>query len=247
MDFSLSPSNSNLPKKYKKDFEHSYALGPFPTFELLNNSPERALAVYIDESFNEREKLEALCAEKTVPFFYSRRALERISNKEVCYAAAVFSKCNSKLVNDKAHIALVNPADMGNLGTILRTALAFNIKNIAIVEPAADFWNPKTVRASMGAVFRMNIESFKSFEEYIERFPERDLFPFMLDGGLTLTPQSCPKSSSYTLVFGNESSGLPSEYQNLGQSVFIEQSDEVDSLNLSISVAIGTYIFKESN
>ena len=56
-----------LPKKYKKDFAHSYALGPFPTFELLQNRPEAVSAVYYSESFREQEKLTALCAQQGVP------------------------------------------------------------------------------------------------------------------------------------------------------------------------------------
>ena len=43
-----------LPKKYKKDFPHSYALGPFPTFELLAHRPEAVRAVYFREDFREQ-------------------------------------------------------------------------------------------------------------------------------------------------------------------------------------------------
>ena len=51
-----------LPKKYKKEFSHSYTLGPFPTFELLLCRPESAEAVYFEESFTERGKLsEEMC------------------------------------------------------------------------------------------------------------------------------------------------------------------------------------------
>lgn len=238
-----------LPKKYKKEFPHSYALGPFPTFELLKTRPEQARAVYCAESFREREKLLALCKEKGVPCYCSEKALERISQKEVCYAAGEFMKYDGALEKSAPHVALVEPADMGNLGTIERTLLAFDVKNLAIIgNTAADVWNPKAVRASMGAVFHLEVEFFPDFDGYLGKYGQgREIFPFMLDGGTVLTPDTCPKAERYTLVFGNEARGLPPEFQRYGKSLFIPQSEEVDSLNLAVSVAIGTFLFTQAN
>lgn len=237
-----------LPKKYKKDFEHSYTLGPFPTFELLRHRPDQARAVYYADSFNEKEKLIALCEEVNVPCFCWSKALDRISQKEICYAAGEFSKYSGNLRADRPHVALVEPADMGNLGTIQRTLLGFGIRDLAIIGAAhADIWNPKSVRASMGATFQLEIEFFEDFPAYLETYGGRDIFPFMLDGGTVLTPKSCPKTELYTLVFGNEASGLPPEFQNYGKSLFIDQTDAVDSLNLAVSVAIGSYLFTQAN
>ena len=99
-------------------------------------------------------------------------------------------------------MALVCPSDMGNLGTILRTLLGFGIRDLALVGNGADVWNPKVVRASMGALFRMEVESFPEFSDYLNRFGEgRSLYPFMLDGGTVLTPESCPRADRYTLIF----------------------------------------------
>ncbi len=236
-----------LPKKYKKEFDRSYALGPFPTFELLKTRPGQAAAVYFAESFREKEKLSALCAEKGVPCYCSDKALERISQKEVCYAAGEFRKYPGKLRPDAPHVALVNPSDMGNLGTIERTLLAFGVKDLAIIgESAADVWNPKAVRASMGALFHLEVEFFPDYPSYLKAYGEgRESFPFMLDGGTVLTPDTCPKAKVYTLVFGNEAAGLPAEFQRYGRSLFIPQSEEVDSLNLAVSVAIGTFLFTQ--
>ena len=62
-----------LPKKYKKEFDHSYTLGPFPTFELLLHRPEQVRAVYYQEGFREKEKLLSLCAERRSPAFAGKR------------------------------------------------------------------------------------------------------------------------------------------------------------------------------
>ena len=235
-------------KKYKKEDEYSYALGPFPTFEMIENSPQNIVEVFIDEDFNQREKLEDICIEKGITYSYNKKILDRISNKEICYAAGVFKQFSKELQAEKAHVVLNNPSDMGNLGTILRTLLGFGIKDIAIIKPAADIFNPKVIRASMGAMFRMNFCHFDSFQEYINEYGEgRDVFPFMLDGKKTLSIADCPKSSKYTLVFGNEAKGLPPEFAQYGTSIFIPQSHEVDSLNLAVSVAVGSFIFTSVN
>lgn len=237
-----------LPKKYKKEFSHSYALGPFPTFELLLCRPECTEIVYYEERFTERKKLVGACRAAGVPCLCSKRALERISSKEICYAAGVFRKYEGRLSPSRPHVALVCPSDMGNLGTILRTLLGFGIRDLAIVGNGADVWNPKVVRASMGALFRMEVECFPDFSAYRDRFGEgRSFYPFMLDGGTVLTPESCPEAGCYTLIFGNEASGLPPEFQRYGQSLFIDQTDAVDSLNLAVSVAIGSYLFTQKN
>ena len=237
-----------LPKRYKRGSSLSYTLGPFPTFELLSCRPEAARAVYYREDFTQKDKLISLCRELNVPCSCSQKALERISQKEICYAAGEFVKYPGELLSDRPHIALVHPGDMGNLGTIERTILGFGIRDLAIICGGADHWNPKAVWASMGAVFRLRIGEFEGFDEYLDQFGrDRDIFPFMLDGGRVLTPGSCPKTPLYTLVFGNEATGLPPEFQNYGQSLFIAQTGEVDSLNLAVAVSIGTYLFTQCN
>ena len=69
----------------------------------------------------------------------------------------------------------------------------------------------------------------------------------MLEGGALLTPETCPRSSCYTLVFGNEATGLPPEFRQYGQPLFIAQSPDVDSLNLAVAVAVGAWMFKSKN
>lgn len=237
-----------LPKKYKKDSTYSYALGPFPTFELLRTHPEHARTVYVHSRFREADKLKALCDKTGVPFVCSDKALSRISTKEICYAAAVFSKYTSPLSAERSHIVLAQPGDMGNLGTIIRTALGFGLSDIAVLPPAADPFHPKTIRASMGAVFRVNLSQFDNIQVYLESYGEnRAIFPFMLDGDLLLTPDSCPESRRYSLIFGNEATGLPDSYRLLGKTVCIPQTDLVDSLNLAVSVGIGAYLFSAKN
>lgn len=245
-------------KPYKKDFTYSYALGAFPTFELLNKCPERAVRVLVHSTFTETEKLSELCRKHNIPMEVADKQIARLSDKENVFVIGVYEKFERELAADRPHLCLVNPSNMGNLGTILRTCLAMEIKDIAIISPGADIHNPKVVRASMGAVFSLRIRYFESFDSYRAAYPcekpgenlsdeKRYVYSFMLTGKKQLTVSTCPKPVLYTLCFGNEAAGLPECYSEYGEGILIPQSAEVDSLNLTIAVGIGTYLFRHGN
>ena len=139
---------------------------------------------------------------------------------------------------------LVNPSDCGNLGTILRTALGFGVEDVALIRPCADVFDPRTVRASMGAIFQLRVKTYNTFEEWEAENPGRPLYPFMLQASVPMEDVlGKPLPQNWTLVFGNEGSGLPAEYATRGQPVRIPSNDRVDSLNLSIAAGIGIYAF----
>ena len=234
-------------KPYKKDFDYSYTLGAFPTFELVEKRPWIVHAVYVHSGFTSRERLEELCTRQRIPVITDDRLLSKISPKENCYAAAVFEKYGETLRYDSDHVVLVHPGDMGNLGTIIRTLVGFGIQDLGIIAPGVDFFHPKVLRASMGALFRLRIETFPSFADYAGRYGNRDIFPFMTGGRSSLNVKDCPVSSRYTLVFGNEGAGLDPSYLAVGTSIRIPQSPEVDSLNLTIAVGIGAFVFSTAN
>lgn len=239
-------ANAQQMKPYKKDVDYSYTLGAFPTYELIKARPEQVMKVFVDSSFTDQDKLKKLCEEKNIPIEYNNKLIAKLSDKENCFVAGIFHKYSSKLNGNRPHIVLVNPSNMGNLGTILRTAVGFGIYDVAIILPGADIYNPKTVRSSMGALFKLNFCQFQSFEEYRNQFAEHEIFTFMLNGENTLTLQECPRPKLYSLVFGNEATGLDDSFLKIGTSIFIPQSPDVDSLNLTIAVGIGAYVFTNS-
>lgn len=238
-----SSVEQNQIKPYKKDADYSYTLGAFPTYELIKARPERVRKVIVDTSFTDQDNLKRLCDEKKIPLEFNNKLIAKISDKENCYVAGIFHKYDGTLSDHRPHIVLVNPSNMGNLGTILRTAVGFGIYDIAVILPGADIYNPKTVRSSMGAMFRLNFHHYNTFDDYRREFPEHEVFTFMLNGENTLTIKDCPKAELFSLVFGNEATGLDDSYLKVGTSIFIPQSPDVDSLNLTIAVGIGAYIF----
>ena len=69
----------------------------------------------------------------------------------------------------------------------------------------------------------------------------------MLSGESILHHDLCPEKSLYSLIFGNEAMGLPEYFSELGTSVKIPQSEWVDSLNISVAVGIGVFLFGSAN
>jgi TrmH family RNA methyltransferase len=230
-------------KPYSKEADFSYTEGFFPTFELIKHHPETLRCIYADGNAEDSAGLKKLVSlvgpDKVI---VSPSAFRRLASKENDHVIGVFGKYQDKLDPLRPHVVLVNPSDQGNLGNIMRSMLAFSFKDLAIILPAADRFNPKTVRASMGAFFSIRQETFDSFGSYQKKY-SRPYYPFMLDGAKKLSELKKPEAP-YALVFGNEATGLPKEFAN-GQAVFIEQSDEVDSLNLSTAVVVALYTLSE--
>ena len=235
-------------KPYKKEFDYSYALGAFPTVELLKKRPEEALGVYVHSTFTDRGLIEELCRKHNLPVWENDKLIARLSDKENVFVIGVFRKYEDTLAADQPHLMLVNPGNMGNAGTIFRTCLAFGIHDVAIITPGIDRFHPKAVRASMGALFSLRVQCFPDFETYRKQYgaEERKLYSFMLTGKKQLTAENCPKPELFTLIFGNEATGLPEEYADFSESIIIPQSPEVDSLNLTIAVGIGAYLFRKN-
>ncbi|HQJ73698.1 MAG TPA: TrmH family RNA methyltransferase [Candidatus Dojkabacteria bacterium] len=229
-------------KRYQKEFTYSYAFGAYPVIELLKSHPESVLKVLFKEDSFKDGNIPAIqkeCEKRNIHTQINNKLIDKISVKENTYVVGVFKKYASKIKEDENHIVLVNPSNTGNLGTILRTMLGFDFKNLAIIKPAVDMFDPLVVRASMGAVFSINFEYFNNIEEYVLKFSAHHLYPFMLNGKSSVENVKFVKP--YSIIHGNESKGLDEKYLELGESVYIPHSKDIDSLNLSIAAGISMW------
>jgi TrmH family RNA methyltransferase len=229
-------------KRYKKEHDYAYAEGVFATLELLETRPGRVRRVLLS-SKGERnagvQEIKRRCADMGVPAETDDKTLERLSGRASHLAIGVCGKYETTLDAARNHVMLAGPRDMGNVGTIARTMLGFGFQDLAIVRPACDIWDPKVVRASMGAVFRLSFEYFDSAGDYLKAH-DRAMHPLMTGASLAL--DEARFETPYTLVFGNEGAGLdPAVFANLGTPLRIPHTNAVDSLNLAVSVGITLY------
>lgn len=228
-------------KSYKKGSDYSFTTGIFPTIELLIKRPQAALQVYIRPDSDHSEgvrKIRELCAEHGIPLATDAKVINRIAPNSHSFALGVFKKYTNQLAPNRPHVVLVNPDDTGNVGTILRTMLGFGHHDLAIIRPAVDVFDPKTVRASMGSIFNQRIQYFNSIEDYTAQYSHH-LYPFLLDTPTLLA--SATFSGQYAIVFGTEGAGLPDSYKVLGTPLRIEQTKDIDSLNLAVAASVVLY------
>lgn len=233
-------------KPYKKTFDYSYTYGMFPTVELINSRPETIIKVLVSSNFKPNSSslnIFELCKNKNIITEINDKLFNRISEKDNCYVIGVFEKYECNLKNNESHICLVNPSNMGNLGTMIRTLTGFGLNDLAIISPGVDIFDPKVIRASMGALFKINFRYYNDFSEYQKEYKNHKIYTFMLDGAISLKKVNHNKDELFTLVFGNEATGLDSNFSTVGTSVIIKHTDRIDSLNLTIAAGIAMYEF----
>lgn len=229
-------------KKYQKKYTYSYAFGTYPTIDLIKYQRRHLIKVLLRSQSDNSEGVKevvSLCKENNIPTEIADRAIERIAVKENTYAVGVFEKYELELNPKSNHLVLVEPRNMGNLGTIIRTMLGFDFADLAIIRPAADIFDPMVVRSTMGAVFHIKFEYFDTIQAYLKKYEDRNIYTFMLDGAEDIREVNFKEP--FTMIQGNESKGLPEEYKKLGKSIYIPNSKNVDSLNLSVATAIGLW------
>lgn len=227
-------------KTYKKDYDYSYSLGAFPTMELIKKKSDAVDKIIIHSSFDNQNVIDEIKSlVDNTRIFTNDKLVLKLSDKGNCFIIGVFNKYSSKLDVNSDHLLLDNPSNMGNLGTIIRSSLGFGIKNIAIIKPGVDYFDPKVIRSSMGSIFSVNIEYFDSLEDYESKYPNHNIYSFMLQAKKNLRDETF-SNKPVTLAFGNEATGLDMKYLN-ENSLIIKHSDEIDSLNVTNAVSIALY------
>jgi len=153
---------------------------------------------------------------------------------------AVYNIKKSALVQGQSVVYLNGVHDPGNLGTILRTALAFDFVNVVVDETCIDLYNAKTLGAAKDAIFKLNIIEDKDCEWLKEN---KNVLPIYAANSNTGTPlQKFQAQEIFCLVMGSESHGVSEDVLSLAQeSIKIEISEKMESLNVAIATAILLY------
>lgn len=154
--------------------------------------------------------------------------------------ALCYIKESNKLVGEKI-VVLDNVSDPGNLGTIIRTSVAFGIDSIVISENSCSPYNDKVIRSSQGMIFKINIVECNLLD-FIKSLKQNNIKVYGTDlkGSKLLNEIETP--SSYALIFGNEGAGVRKEILDLcDEKILIEMSSNCESLNVGISAGIILY------
>lgn len=137
-----------------------------------------------------------------------------------------------------AGLVLANIADPGNMGTLLRTAAAMNVKNVIIID-GVDVWNPKVVQSSAGCIGQLSILHL-SWQELVALKKRPILAALVVSGGAN------PKNLSLDerlLIVGNEAHGIPPEWlAHCDEQITLAMPGGTESLNAAIAGSIALYL-----
>ncbi len=139
------------------------------------------------------------------------------------------------------YLILDNIQDPGNMGTILRTADSLNLKQIIVSKGSADIYNPKVVRSTMGAIFRVKIVEAENLVKTIKDMKKHKIKIYATD----LLADKSIYSVDYTksaIVIGNEANGVSTQILNEAtEKLKIPMIGKTESLNAAVATSIILY------
>ena len=152
----------------------------------------------------------------------------------------IYNSADFSMLADERIVLLESVRDPSNLGAIIRSAAAMGIDRIIVSADCADVYHPKTLRASMGAVFNRQIDTADNLPAVIGQLREsgRRVFAAALDQSAEVLGRF-PIAHGDCVVIGNEGHGLSQEtIRACSACVFIPMSDAVESFNAAVAASI---------
>ena len=170
----------------------------------------------------------------------SLNVMKKLSNLDnVPTHLAICKKMEEQPIN--GNILIIDGVqDPGNLGTIIRSCVAFNIDTIILSDTTVDIYNDKVIRASEGMIFNINIIR-GNLTEIIPTL-NATLYTTNVVNGVNL--DDVELSKPYAIVVGNEGKGVSDEVNALiNNRVYIPMNDKCESLNVGVATSIILYEF----
>ena len=223
-------------KKFREQEGLFIAEGPKLVKELLEADAASVNEIYgLKDWMDDNQKL----LNKTVAIEITEIELEKISQlttpNKVVAIVQQYELGETITTKDQITLALDNIQDPGNLGTIIRIADWFGIKQIICSTDSADMYNPKVVQSTMGSIARVKVY-YTDLEEWLCSQNGISIYAASLDGENVTTMK---KIKEGIIVFGNESKGISPELLNMSTvKITIPKKGKAESLNVAVAVGI---------
>lgn len=149
-------------------------------------------------------------------------------------------KVEKKEIGNKI-LVLDNIQDPGNFGTIIRSAVAFNIDTIIVSNNTVDLYNSKVIRASQGMLFNINIIK-KDLAVFIPELKNNgyQIYATKVNGGKSL--KTIEKMEKFAIIMGNEGAGVSDNLIDLADEyLYIDMNTNCESLNVAVATSIILY------
>ena len=227
-------------RKYR-DNEKKFLLEGFKAIEEAFNA-----GIELEKVFVISEKAHDYDFVKEKVILTNEAVLKKISTTESApesVAIGIQKKYDKSVLNNSKKVLLLeNIKDVGNLGTIIRTSVAFNVDAIVLYGESVDLYNPKCVRASVGNLWKIPVVQLRDLSELKEQFKNYEKIATLPRAKTCL--KNFTVNEPWLLMFGSEAEGLSSDLTQIAtKELKIEMPGDVESLNLSISCGIILYKF----
>lgn len=218
-------------KKYR-DSENKFLI---ETFNLIEEAEKEGvlLELFLLEG-------QVLPSQVSCPVYYV--TLDVMNKIKSINTSKVIGICKKKEISSslgKKMLLLDGVQDPGNLGTIIRSSVAFGVDTIVLSLDSCDLYNDKVIRASEGAIFKVNIlrEDLKSIVSEIKDL-EIEIYGTDVFDGIDVSSISC---NSYAVIMGSEGSGISEEVKSLIDKNIYIKTNNVESLNVGVATSIILY------
>ncbi|MCD6482278.1 MAG: RNA methyltransferase [Candidatus Izimaplasma sp.] len=166
-------------------------------------------------------------------YYVSERILAKLSTtKSPQKVLCVCRKVNKNIISNRVLI-LDNIQDPGNLGTLLRSALAFEFNTI-ILDNTVDLYNSKVIRSTQGAIFHLNIITMKT-TDFIDKYSKYFVYGTSFNG---VSLAEVKSTQNIAIILGNEGQGISQEILNKTYKNISIKTSTVDSLNVGVAGSI---------
>lgn len=153
----------------------------------------------------------------------------------------VCHKKNNILSGDRV-VILDDVQDPGNLGTIIRSCVAFNVDTLVLTEGCVDLYNPKVIRSTQGMLFKLNIIVVSDILDFVNDLKRKNyrIYSTKVNGGNSL--KSIEKCSRFAIIMGNEGNGVRDSLMDLADNyIYIDMNPSCESLNVGCATSIILY------
>lgn len=204
--------------------------------------------IHLVEEAHKNGILKELIVEENNPYildvntiYVSTKVMDNISELET--PQGVMGICTKLVPKEvKGNVLILDQIqDPGNLGTIIRSALAFNIDTIILSQDTVDLYNSKVIRATQGMIFSINIISaeLKTMIEYLKK-QKYLIYGTRLDDAINI--KNVEKPEKFAIIVGNEGNGVKTEILDLcDEYIYIKTNFLCESLNVGVATSIILY------
>lgn len=150
---------------------------------------------------------------------------------------------NNELLSGKRYLLLDNLQDPGNIGTLVRTALAFGIDQVILSKQCVDLYNDKLLRAMQGAHFHISC-IYRDLQEVIPLLKQNgvSVIGSALENGQPI--DTLIKTEQMAFILGNEGNGMNKEILSLCDDIAYIPISTIESLNVAVAGSIMMYHFR---